>query len=164
MTYRSMGTGAAVMALTVGGILATASAQAADGVTVVMADKTDWGTGPAFLPAGAQMAVLAGDPGQSGPFTFRLKFPAGYEIPAHTHSIDEVVTVISGSLRMGPGEKLDRAASATLPTGGLVAIPAEAPHFVWTEAETVVQVHGVGPLDIAYVDPATDPRESQVAN
>jgi hypothetical protein len=32
-------------------------------------------------------------------------------------------------------------------------------HFGWTKDETVVQVHGVGPWGVTYVNPADDPRK-----
>src|SRR5262249_3741884 len=60
-----------------------------------------WGAAPPILPPGAQIAVLAGDPGKAAPFTVRLKFPANYTIPAHSHPGDEHVVVVSGSLTFG---------------------------------------------------------------
>src|SRR4051812_33165653 len=67
-----------------------------------------WGPAPPMLPPGAQIAVLAGDPTKSGPYTVRLKFPANYDIPAHSHPTDENVAVVSGELFAGMGTKLDR--------------------------------------------------------
>jgi hypothetical protein len=31
-------------------------------------------------------------------------------------------------------------------------------HFGWTAEETIVQLHGVGPWGVTYVNPADDPR------
>ena len=73
-----------------------------------------WGPAPAVFPKGAQMAVLSGDPGKAGEFVIRLKMPAGYNIPAHHHPTDEYVTVVSGDLGLGMGDKLDPAKSAAL--------------------------------------------------
>ena len=43
-------------------------------------DQVKFGPAPAFLPPGAQLAVLEGDPmASSGDFTIRLKMPDGYE-------------------------------------------------------------------------------------
>jgi len=116
-----------------------------------------WADAPPVLPAGAEIAVLAGDPHAEGPFVLRLKFPAGYEVPAHTHSGDELITVISGTFNVGHGEALDRMATLPLPAGGFVEMPAGHPHFAWVAAETIVQIHGPGPFDIRYLDPADDP-------
>ena len=71
-----------------------------------------WGPAPPMLPPGAQIAVLAGDPTKPVPYTVRLKFPANYDIPAHSHPTDENVAVVSGELFMGMGTKLDKKAGA----------------------------------------------------
>jgi quercetin dioxygenase-like cupin family protein len=113
--------------------------------------------GPPTLPAGAQVAVLLGSPAKEGPFVIRLKFPAGYVIPPHRHSKEEHVTVISGSFGMASGEKFD-AAAPVLPAGSFVQIPVGQAHFAWTEEEAVVQINGMGPFDIEYVDSKDDPR------
>lgn len=117
-----------------------------------------WQPVPPFLPAGAEIAVLEGDPAQAVLITLRLKFPAGYEIPAHWHPTQEDVTVLSGSLNFGMADALDKSSSTVLMPGGFVALPAEMNHYVWTDEETVVQVHLNGPFEITYVDPAQDPR------
>ena len=62
-----------------------------------------WGPAPPMLPAGAQIAVLSGDPSKAAPYAVRLKFPANYAIPAHSHPGDENVTVTSGELSIGMG-------------------------------------------------------------
>ena len=48
---------------------------------------------------------------------------------------------------------------AVLPVGGLIAIPPRHPHFAWAgPLETIVQVHGIGPTDLTFVNPGDDPR------
>ena len=48
-------------------------------------DQVKFGPAPPFLPSGAQLAVLEGDPmASSGDFTIRLKMPDGYKIAPHT--------------------------------------------------------------------------------
>lgn len=125
------------------------------------ADALQWGPAPAFLPKGAQAAVLAGDPGKSGPFTVRLKMPSGYKIPAHQHPSAEAVTVISGDFGFGIGDKLDEAKAQKLGPGGFVDLPANMNHFAFANAETVVQINSTGPFEIKYVNPADDPRRTQ---
>ena len=56
------------------GVAGTAVAQ--DKAHVTTPDSIQWGPAPPALPKGAQMTVLAGDPGKAGPFTVRLKTPA----------------------------------------------------------------------------------------
>ncbi|WP_233417092.1 cupin domain-containing protein [Halovulum marinum] len=114
--------------------------------------------GPATLPAGAQIAVLHGNPAEEGPFVIRLKFPAGYVIPPHSHTKEEHVTVISGGFGMGTGGTVDKAKAPIMASGSFVQIPVGMPHFAWTEEETVVQINAMGPFGITYVDPADDPR------
>lgn len=117
-----------------------------------------WGPAPAFLPAGAEIAVLDGDPAAAAQLTLRLRFPAGYDFPAHSHPTQENVTVISGTFYAGMGDALDKANGIALEPGGYVALAAEMNHFAWTEEETVVQVDMIGPFAITYVDAADDPR------
>ena len=121
------------------------------------AEAAEWGPVPPVLPAGAEIAVLSGNPFAEGWFVLRLKLPAGYDVPAHIHSGDELITVISGEFNIGHGEKLDRDAGTLLTAGGFVELPAGHPHFAWTSAETIVQIHGPGPFDITYIDPADNP-------
>jgi quercetin dioxygenase-like cupin family protein len=91
----------------------------------------------------------------------RLKLPANYRIPAHWHPADEHVTVISGTFNMGTGDVLDTTTGKTLPAGSFALMPAQMHHFAWTSEETVLQLHGVGPWQIHYINPADDPRTQQ---
>ena len=135
------------------------SAAKAEHKLVAPAD-IQWGDGPPGLPPGAKLAVLSGDPKQPGAFTMRLQFPADYKVPPHTHPSDEHVTVISGKLNLGMGEKLDQSASKELAPGSFGVMPAGMTHFAWTSEPTVVQVHGTGPFKVNYVNPADDPRNT----
>ena len=117
-----------------------------------------WGPAPPMLPPGAQIAVLAGDPTKAVPYTVRLKFPANYDIPAHSHPGDENVSVVSGELFMGMGAKLDKRAGLGLRVGGFAMMPAHANHFAYTKSETTIVLYGQGPVDFKYVNPADDPR------
>lgn len=126
--------------------------------TVVPADAVKWGPAPASLPPGAQAAVLMGSPAKEGPFVLRLKLPPGFVIPPHRHSKDEFVTVISGSMTITAGAKIDRSAKG-LPPASFIHLPAGMPHFAWAQAESVVQINGVGPFDVTYLDPNDDPRK-----
>ena len=131
---------------------------------VVPADKIQWGPAPPVLPAGAQIAVLEGNPAEKGPVVLRLKFPASYNIPAHWHSMTERVTVLSGTFHVGMGDKLDKKASQTLEAGGFVSLPAKMNHFAWTDSPTVVQISLEGPFDIVYVNPADNPQGGKGTN
>ena len=147
----------ASLALSLTFAVAPAAAQSAH--LLVPADKVQWGPAPPVLPAGAQISVLEGNPSEKGAVTLRLRFPANYDIPPHWHSMIERVTVLSGALKIGMGDKLDRQASQTLEPGGFVSLPAAMHHFAWTATPTVVQVSLEGPFDIYYVNPADDPQK-----
>lgn len=148
-----------IIALAIAAISATAAVQADEmhAPKPFTADAIEYGAAPPVLPAGAEIAVLSGNPFADGQFVLRLKFPAGYDVPAHIHSGDELITVVSGEFNVGHGEKMDRNAGTLLTAGGFVEMPAGHPHFAWTTAETIVQIHGPGPFDITYMDPADMP-------
>jgi ChrR-like protein with cupin domain len=124
---------------------------------LVPADKVQWAPAPG-LPAGAQIAVLEGNPSEKGALTLRLRFPANYNIPPHWHSMTERLTVLSGTFHVGMGDTLDRNASQTLESGGFVSLPATMHHFAWTSTPTVVQINLEGPFDVFYVNPSDNPR------
>jgi quercetin dioxygenase-like cupin family protein len=144
--------------LALGLTAAAAPALAQSTHVLVPADKVQWGPAPAVLPAGAQISVLEGNPAAKGPITLRLKFPANYEIPAHWHSMAERLTVLSGALHVGMGDKLDRTASQTLDPGGFASLPANMHHFAWSATPTIVQISLEGPFDIFYVETAPDQK------
>ena len=126
---------------------------------VVLPDKLEWKDGPPGLPPGAKIATLEGDMSKPEPFTVRAKTPAGYKIPPHWHPAIEHVTVLSGKLGMGAGDELDKSKGTVLPPGGFAVMPPKMHHFAWAEEECEIQIHGVGPWGITYVNDADDPRK-----
>ena len=139
--------------------LSAAPALAGDEVFINKGD-IKWGAAPPSLPNGAKLAVLNGDPGKSGPFTLRLMAPAGYKIPPHFHSQAENLTVVSGTLYLGMGDKMGGAHAHALGAGGYHYLPAKAHHYAFAKAATVIQVSGDGPFDIVYLNPADDPEKA----
>ena len=121
--------------------------------------QLQWRDGPPSLPAGAGFAVLEGDPSKEGLFTMRLRLPDAYQIPPHYHSGVEHVTVIAGTFNVGMGEKFDKAATKRMPAGTFGYWPPPMRHFAWAEGETILQLHGIGPWTVTYVNPADDPRK-----
>ena len=120
-----------------------------------------WGDAPPVLPAGAKMAVLAGDPGKAGLYTFRLKVPDGYKVAAHWHPMLENLTVISGEFHLGVGDKFDESQAQTMTAGSFGTMPARMHHYAWAKGETEVQLHGMGPFKLVYVNPADDPSKKK---
>ena len=128
-----------------------------DHIMVKPADIT-WKDGPASLPKGAKSAVVEGDPTKAGAFTLRIKLPANYKIPPHWHPAIEHVTVLSGSFHMGLGETFDESKASKLPVGGFAVMAIGTRHFAFTKDEATIQLHGVGPWGINYVNSGDDPR------
>jgi|SRR5690606_12484716 len=139
-------------------VLLAAAALAQGDHMAVNAGDLGWGPVPPFLPPGAEIAVLDGNPGEAEEITLRLKMPAGYVIPPHWHPTLENVTVLTGSLSVAMGDVLDESKGTLLEAGGFVALLPNMNHYVWTDEESIVQVHLNGPFEITYVDPADDPR------
>ena len=130
-----------------------------DGHVLLTADKLQWGENP-VLPPGAKVALVSGNPGKAGDmYVVRAKLPDGYKIPPHWHPTDENVTVLHGTLMVGKGEKFSATASEALPAGSYMRMPQGMRHFAWAKGETVIQVHGMGPFEITYVNAADDPRK-----
>jgi quercetin dioxygenase-like cupin family protein len=128
---------------------------------ILTPDQIKWGPAPPALPPGAQVAGLEGDPSKAGvPFTIRLKFPDGYRVAPHWHPTDERVVVLQGSLGMGVGNKFDQSAGHELPTGSYASMPKGVRHYAWAIGETEIQVSGVGPFQVNYVNAADDPRKA----
>ncbi|WP_274629400.1 cupin domain-containing protein [Arvimicrobium flavum] len=153
---------ASILAISCFGFCGIVSYASAENVhQMVTPGDVKWGPAPKMLPAGAQAAVLFGDPTKEGLFALRLKLPAGYAIAPHTHPADEVVTIISGATNLGMGKTADRSATKALPAGSFFALPPETPHFVFFDEETVLQVNTNGPWGLKYINPADDPQKSQ---
>ena len=137
-------------------------AAAADEHAVLAPGDMKWVPAPPSVPKGAQMAVLFGDPSKEGLFAMRLKLPKGYSVPPHSHPKPEVVTVISGTFRIGMGDAADAAKAQALPAGGLFAASPGMNHYVAPlDAETIVQLNSNGPWGVTYANPKDDPRQTQ---
>jgi quercetin dioxygenase-like cupin family protein len=149
----------------VSGILAASSAissaigQTASEQKMFTPQEIKWSPGPPSLPAGAEMAVLYGDPSKEELFAMRLKVPKGYRIAPHSHPKPEVTTVLSGTARLGMGETADPAKAHVFPAGGFWVNPPGMVHYFSADEDTVIQVNSIGPWGITYVNEKDDPRK-----
>lgn len=126
---------------------------------MVVPEELTW-SDVASLPKGAKMAVIAGNLKEAVPFIVRFKFPADYQVAPHTHPATENVTVISGTIYFGAGEEADPEKAQKLPPGSVAVMPSGVPMFGWTkDEEAIIQVHGIGPWGITYLNPEDDPRK-----
>jgi quercetin dioxygenase-like cupin family protein len=116
-----------------------------------------WGPAPAILPAGAQMAVIRGDPNKAGEFVVQMRFPDGYRIPPHTHPTNEDVTLLEGMFSVGMGKTEKPDSMRMLHPNDSISLPANQPHYARAMGATLVQVRSMGPFAMTYVNPADIP-------
>jgi len=115
-------------------------------------EQVRWFT-PPYYKDGRQRAQLFGDSSQDGAWIDRVRIPAGARVLAHTHSHDELVTVIEGTWYLGEGERFDPAKLNGYPAGSFIIIPAGVPHFVAAKSGgVIVQLSGTGKFGTDYLE------------
>jgi quercetin dioxygenase-like cupin family protein len=124
----------------------------------VTPSEMSWTSQGALATPGLEQLNLVGNPAKPGPYTLRLKFPKGFRIAPHTHPDAREVTILSGVYATGYGETFDRAKLKVLPAGSFYTEPANLPHFIEIEEDTVLQVSGTGPSGRAFVHPSDDAK------
>ena len=125
-------------------------------------DNIPWGPAPNFIPPGAQLAVLEGNPlAPSGDYTVRLKMPDGYRIAPHFHPQRENVTIISGTFKVGMGDRFEDSKMLALSAGSFAFLDPSMHHYAKACGEVVVQIHGQAPVQFNYVNPEDDPSKSK---
>src|SRR5215468_1433017 len=117
-----------------------------------------WEAQGALTAAGMEQVNLVGNPSKPGPYTLRLKFPAGFKLAPHTHPDYREVTILSGTWYTGYGEKFDAALLKALPAGSFYTEPANVPHFVEVREPVTIQVSGTGPSGRKFVNPNDNPN------
>jgi hypothetical protein len=137
---------------------ALALAQTTEGVTALTPAEMKWTSQGGLAAPGMEQLNLLGDPAKPGPYTLRLKFPKGFRIAPHTHPDSREVTVLSGTFATGYGEKFDAAGLKILPPGSFYTEPANVPHYIEIEEDTVLQVSGMGPSGRRFVSPPAGPK------
>ena len=129
------------------------SAQIPQGPIQSHPEKIVWKDGPPTLPAGVKMAVLEGNPKDSGIFTMRLRFPPHYMILPHFHPRDERATILSGSMFVGFGEQPDKTKATKFTAGCFYVNPSDSHHYAFTDSDSAeVQLTGMGPWKINYLE------------
>jgi mannose-6-phosphate isomerase-like protein (cupin superfamily) len=150
-----------LLALVLSGMAARewmSTAKAAEAKHAFTPDGVQFGPAPSFVEPGAQLAVLEGNPmASSGDYTVRLKMPPGYKIAPHWHPKRENVTVISGTFKVGMGDKFDEGSMMTFPAGSFAFLDPEMHHYAMATDQVVVQIHGQAPVQFNYVNPSDDP-------
>jgi hypothetical protein len=128
----------------------------------IAASDLKWGNAPPVFPKGAMLAVLHGNPSTKGVFAARLKLPGGYRIAPHWHTQDEQLTVLSGTFILRMGDSID-AEGHEMKALAYHFLPGKMHHAAETKGETILEIHGQGPFDMHYINPADDPSKSAEA-
>jgi quercetin dioxygenase-like cupin family protein len=116
-------------------------------------DEMKWASQGALALPGLEQTILIGDPAKPGPYTVRLKFPAGFKVKPHTHPDSREVTILSGTWYTGYGDTTDPAKLKALPAGSFYTEPANVAHYVEVREPVIIQVSGTGPSGRKFVGP-----------
>jgi hypothetical protein len=119
-----------------------------------------WGK-PKTLPSGAHDYLLSGNPGKAELYTLSFQLPANYKIRPFLLAEQCYITVISGQLYVGEGDIFKKSNKHVLSAGSFIMIPADTHLFFWTNEKAILQLHGIGPLDVKYINPLDDPRSKK---
>ncbi len=142
---RIAGTGAALLAA--GLALAQTSA-----VDPILPDQIRWIDAPDV--AGVRMTWIVGAEKASGAYAQRVLLSKGTRIPPHTHPDTRYSTVLSGTLLVGFGSRVDDTTLVAVPAGGVYIAPAGTPHFLWArDDEVIYQESGIGPTATVILPP-----------
>jgi quercetin dioxygenase-like cupin family protein len=141
----------ATVAIAVSFAVAALAQGTAPTLIALTAEEMKWSPQGTLALPGLEQVSLVGDPSKPGPYTIRLKFPAGFKLAPHTHPDQREVTILSGTWYTGYGEQADPALLKALPAGSFYTEPANLPHFVEVRDAVVIQVSGIGPSGRAFV-------------
>ena len=145
---------AALAALAASGALAVVLVQAQQ----LTPDQIKFQRNPA---TGSEIGAVFGDPSKPAPFVTRVKYPAGFKAPPHSHPIDLQVTVLSGTLLFAEGETFDESKLKEYPAGSFIFEKANVPHYQMAKGPVVFQASGTGPNAFNFVNPKDDPRKQK---
>ncbi|HEU4797713.1 MAG TPA: cupin domain-containing protein, partial [bacterium] len=123
----------------------------------VLPQDVQWKPHP--IVAGAQIAVLLGNPSGEGPYAVRMRFPPNSRVQPHTHPEARSYTVLSGEWKLGFGERFDEAQLRSYPAGSLYRLPPNVAHYQASGAvETIIQIQGRGPSATNFIKPGGGDR------
>jgi mannose-6-phosphate isomerase-like protein (cupin superfamily) len=131
----------AMMALAAVIAMASSVAIGAEKTMVISHDQLTWKD--MGIP-GVQSAVVTGDMAK-GPSRFFLKYPVGFTTPAHHHTPDHYVTLVSGSVTLTVDGK-----DTKLMPGSFFALTNKAVHVAKVEGDqpAIMFIQADGPWDV----------------
>ena len=145
-------------ALLTAALLLAAAAMAEDdgGFIRLTPDELKWEE----LAPGLSMAIIEGNPAEEGFYIVRAHFAPGILSAPHYHPNDRFITVLSGTWWTGIGSKHDEESLVPLQAGSYMKHPAGAAHYDGSmNEEVVVEIKGMGPAPLVYVDEKGQPLE-----
>ena len=136
-----------VIALTLFVVAIAVAADAAEKAVVWPASDIKWVDNPAIK--GAKTAVLWGDP-KTGAYGALKSLPSGFTLALHTHTNDERVIPLSGTISLS----VDGGPARDLPAGSYVFLPAGVQHgaVCKTGSDCVYFSEQPGASDIKFVN------------
>jgi quercetin dioxygenase-like cupin family protein len=127
----------------------------------ILSEDIDWEPYPGFPPS-VRNATVVGDPTKPGPYTVRVKVPAGVKLLPHKHPEDRVYTVISGVFYIGLGDRFDAEKLQAYAPGSVIVLPGGTDHFHRAKSgEYVSQVTAIGPLGLEFIESKDDLRNKR---
>jgi quercetin dioxygenase-like cupin family protein len=104
---------------------------------------------------GCEIAVIEGNLDSEGqPFVARFHCSDGAKTPPHWHPTDENLTVLKGTFLVGTGESFDESKLQAMNLGSYMMMPKEMRHFGMAKGDLILQVHGIGPFKVNWVNPS----------
>jgi quercetin dioxygenase-like cupin family protein len=104
---------------------------------------------------GCEIAVIEGNLDSADqPFVARFHCSDGAKTPPHWHPTDENLTVLKGTFLVGTGESFDESKLQAMNFGSYMMMPKEMRHFGMAKGDLILQVHGIGPFKVNWVNPS----------
>jgi len=108
-----------------------------------LADQIEWKGRPGSV---TQAAVVFGDPTKPGLYVQLLKRGPNDWSQPHSHPNDRFITVLSGTMLIGTGAKLDRNNTVAVGPGGIIRDIANQMHYDGTGPDGLtIEIIGMGP-------------------
>lgn len=106
-------------------------------------DQVEWKSVTGSL---SQTAMIFGDPAKAGMYVQLLRRAPNDWSEPHTHPNDSYITVVSGTMLIGTGTKLDKKNTVALGPGSMIHDIAGQAHYDGTGPEgAVIEMMGMGP-------------------
>lgn len=119
---------------------------------IVRSDKIKWQKCPPSLPQGCELSILEGNPKKAELFTVRFKLDDTFFMPPHTHPKDERVTILEGNVSIAFGINAKHEDAVNFGPGDYYVNARNSIHTVWIDSPSVIQITGVGPWEVNFVN------------